>query len=317
MKKLFLIPFLFLVNIASAQPLVPPVELQGKTIKVIIPYAPGGDTDAIQRFMAEQVSKLTGLNFVYLNQPGANTIVGANAAAKADADGTTLFGSDNALFVTNPALELPNHVDPAKFDPLAVFAATPQFFYVSSKHGINSLDDLIAAAKTNPKFNYACTSTLNCLIKTYFFSELGTKYPNPVRFTAVSQAIIALHQNDVAVISAGSTTGLPHVKSGNLKAIAIAWDKPLPVYPDAAPISSAVPKFIFANLQMVSMPTGGSATVKDFWNKAYREAAKTVEAQRKFGENSTIPFDMNLNKTAEFLRNEYTNIRKIKHHSIF
>lgn len=316
MKKIFL-SLIFLSNIVFAQNLEPPVELQGKPVKIIIPYAPGGDTDAIQRFMAEQVSKLTGINFIYLNQPGANTIVGANAAAKADQDGLTLFGSDNALFVTNPALQIPNHVDPAKFTALAVFAATPQFFYVSSKHGINNLNDLINAAKTNPKFNYACTSTLNCLIKTYFFQELGTTYPNAVRFTAVNQAIIALHQNDVSVISAGSTTGLPHVKSGNMKAIAIAWNKPLDVYPSATPISSVVPNFIFSNLQMVSMPAGASAQIKDFWNRAYREATKTVESQKKYAENSTIAFDMNLLQTDDFLKREYNNIHKIRKHSIF
>lgn len=308
----WVLSFFMATSLAASPILKPPAELTGKTIEVIIPYAPGGDTDATQRFMAQQLSDLTGLEFVFLNHPGANTIVGAGIAAKSRADGTVLFGHDNSLYVTNPALEVPHHVDPKNFVPAAVFALTPQFFYVSTKHGINDIDDLIHAAKHNPKFNYGCSFTHGCLSMSWFFNAMGIGHVQQVNYKSVPQALQAVDQNDIMVFPGGAGAGISGVTSGLLQPLAVAWKEPLEVFPGAKPLSTAVPGFKAYNIQMVSLPAATPPHIVEFWNRAYREVAKTAETQRRFKELSVVSVDMNVTQTKRFLDQEYQDMKSIR-----
>ena len=81
-----------------------PSELQDRIITVIIPYTPGGDTDATQRFVVEQVSRISGLKFVIVNKGGASGIVGTREFIKARPDGLTIMGHANETFALNPIL---------------------------------------------------------------------------------------------------------------------------------------------------------------------------------------------------------------------
>lgn len=304
---------IIMAKAVAAQPtIVPPKELAGKTIEIIIPYAPGGDTDATQRFIGDQVSKLTGLNIVYLNRPGGNTIIGAAEAAKSRSDGTVLFAHDNSLFVTNAALEVPNFVDPQQFDPAVVFSITPQFFYVNARSNIHSIDDLIAEARNNPKFNYGCSFTHGCLALSWFFSAAGLSNVQQVNFKSVPQVTVALEIGDVHVFPGGAGAGISAVQSGRVRALAVGWKNSLAVFPDAKPLSSRIPNFKAYNIQMVSLPAGAPAHILEFWNRVYRASAQSSETQRRFQDLSVITIDMDVPQTKKFLQQEYQDMRNIR-----
>lgn len=299
-------------SVCLAQPLTVPAELRGKTITMVIPYAPGGDTDNIQRFMAEQARKLTGLDIVYVNKPGANTIIGAKEAAGREPNGLTLFGSDGSTHFINPAIDYPNHVDPALLEPISVFAITPQYVYVAGNSPLNNAKDLQEYARKTPLMNYGCSAQQACVYQAALYESLGIR-PNQVMFKTAGEQLVSVAQGDIVHFMAGASTGYPHVQGGRLKAIAVGWDHSLEVFPGATPINQVLPKFRAVNIQMISAPAGTPKHIIEFWNAVYREIAKTAEVQNNFKTLSVINTGANVKQSQQLIHAEYVRISKLKH----
>ena len=296
----------------NAQTLDVPDQLRGKTVTILIPYNPGGDSDALHRFMGEQVKKLTGINIVYINKAGAGTIIGSNEAASRPADGLTLFGSDGSTHVFNPAMGLANHTDPKLLQPVSVFALTPQFMYVAANSPINSVKDLVAYTKANPKINFGCNGTQVCLYQKVFFHAIGADKVNDINFKSPGEVIISLVQGDIVTFTSGATTGFVHVQSGKIKPIGVGWSETLSIYPTARPISDSVPQFRAINLQMISVPAGTPKHIIEFWNNAYRTAAQLPEVKERFNTMSIINTGYTVQQTEQFLTKELAHIKKLK-----
>lgn len=300
--------------LTSAQSINVPEQLRGKTVTLIMPYAPGGDTDAIQRFMGEQAKKLTGLNFVYVNKAGAGTILGSNEAASRPADGLTLFGGDNSTHVFNPAIGLTNYTDPKLLQPVSVFGITPQFVYVADSSPINSVKDLIAHTKANPLINYGCSATQACLYQTVIFNSIGADRANQINYKTVTETVISVINGDIVMFMAGATAGSAHVQSGKIKPIGVGWSETLSVYPKARPISDALSQFRAVNLQMISVPAGTPAAIVEFWNTVYRTVAQLPEVKERFGTLSIINTGYTVQQSEQILAKELAHVQKLKVH---
>ena len=295
-----------------AQQLVVPAEIRSKTVTMVIPYAPGGDTDAIQRFMAEQVRELTGIDIVYVNKPGANTIIGAREAAGREPNGLTLFGSDGSTHFINPGLDYPNYVDPAILTPISVFAITPQYVYVAANSPINNIKDLYEYAKKNPQMNYGCSAQHACVYQAALYKSLEN-CPNQVAFKTVGEQLISVTQGDIVHFMGGANAGYPHVIGGRLKAIAVGWDHSLDVFPSAGPINQVLPKFRAVNVQMISAPSGTPKHIIEFWNAVYREVAKSNKTKENFKTMSVINTGATVQQSEQIIRTEFTRISQLKH----
>jgi tripartite-type tricarboxylate transporter receptor subunit TctC len=131
-----------------------------RVIKIIVPFAPGGGTDAIARVLAQEMAKDLGASIIIENKPGAGTIIGAQVVATAEADGYTLLMGTFAHAV-NPSLNAKLPFDPNKdFAPVALVARSPNIVVVNPKSSLRSIADLIAAAKAEPdKISYGTFGT--------------------------------------------------------------------------------------------------------------------------------------------------------------
>ena len=146
MKKLLLLLFLSFVSSAFAQ------AWPSKPVRVIIPYPPGGGAEAAARFLANHFTQAFGQPFLIDNRPGGNTVIGAEAAAKAAPDGYTLFVTGGSTMSVQPLVfagKLP-------FDPLGDFAPVtmvshfPFFLVVPTSLQVNTLAELVAHVKARP-----------------------------------------------------------------------------------------------------------------------------------------------------------------------
>src|SRR5262249_52987673 len=127
-----------------------------KTVRIIVPFAPGSATDLVPRALYEQVQQQTGQTFVIENRPGGGTTTGTAAVGKSDPDGYTMLVHSNG-FVTTPAIQKNVPYDPVK-DSAGVtpLAAVPMVLVISPEKKIKTLKELVAYAKANPgKLNYA------------------------------------------------------------------------------------------------------------------------------------------------------------------
>jgi len=295
----------------NAQSIVVPEQLRGKTVTVIIPYAPGADTDNTQRFMGEQAKKLTGLNFVYLNKAGANTVIGSNEAASRPADGLTLFGGDSSSHVFNPALGVTNHTDPKLLQPISVFSITPQVFYSGANGPINTVQDLVTYAKTNTMTNYGCSATHSCLYQSVFFRTIGASNVNQINYKTAPETVIAAVQGDILVLTSSVSSMMPHVQAGRLKPISVGWHEPISVWPEVRPVADVIKGFRAINFQMISTPAGTPAHIVEFWNNLYRTIANSPEAQTRFQQIHAINTMYTIKQSEQFLAKELAYIKQL------
>jgi tripartite-type tricarboxylate transporter receptor subunit TctC len=156
MRKLVALLLLSIAGSAFGQ--ASPAAWPTKPVRVIIPYPPGGGAEAAARFLANHFTQAFGQSFVIDNRPGGNTVIGAEAAAKAPADGYTLFVTGGSTMSLQPLVfagKLP--FDPlGDFAPVSMVSHFPFFLVVPASLQVNTLAELVAYVKARPgQISYA------------------------------------------------------------------------------------------------------------------------------------------------------------------
>lgn len=203
-----------------------------KTVRIIVPFAPGGGADSSARVLAEVLAPQLGQAVIVENKPGAGSAVGVMAAAQSR-DGHTLLMGSNSM-VINPSLQASISYDVARdFDTVGMVSAQPLVLVVPASSNILSLKDLIAQARAKPGVLSAGNSgngTLAHLASEIFGAQTGTS------FMAVPYKGESALMPDLigGVVSAGFLnlpSVIAHIKSGRLRALAVSSPQPVPELP--------------------------------------------------------------------------------------
>jgi tripartite-type tricarboxylate transporter receptor subunit TctC len=120
-----------------------------RTIKIVVPYAPGDSPDFVARLLADQISRVQGLTMVIENRPGAGTVIGTEAVSRAAPDGNTLLINTTA-FVTSPHMRKVNYNPLTSFEPICYLVSTPAVIVVNGASPYHTLLDLLDAARVKP-----------------------------------------------------------------------------------------------------------------------------------------------------------------------
>jgi tripartite-type tricarboxylate transporter receptor subunit TctC len=144
-------------GVAAAFPIVFTLLLSGhdawsqttRTIKIVVPYAPGDGPDLLARLLADQIGRAQGPTMVIENRPGAGTVIGTEAVLRAAPDGNTLLINTNA-FVTSPHLRKVNYNPSTSFDPICQLVSTPALIVVNGASPYRTLSNLLDAARARP-----------------------------------------------------------------------------------------------------------------------------------------------------------------------
>ena len=210
---------------------------QSKTVKIVVPYTPGSGPDITSRLMAEQISKAHGVNMVVENRPGAGTVIGTEAVARAAPDGTTLVMVANS-FVINPAVGRGNYTVEGSFEPVCQLAATPMVLVVQSSSSIKTLKELVDEAKAG-KIVFAAggpASSLHIAIEVLKIAQkLDSSY---VPYGGTAPAINALMGGHVQAVWADYPTVVNQIKAGTLRPIVITSSGPIAELPGVPTLNS-------------------------------------------------------------------------------
>ncbi|HKU46546.1 MAG TPA: tripartite tricarboxylate transporter substrate binding protein [Burkholderiales bacterium] len=203
-----------------------------KPVRVVVAFAPGGSLDFVTRIVSERLSQDLGQQFVVENRAGANGNVGAEYVARQPADGYTVLASADALVSSAHVYKL-NYDALKDLVPAVQFTRQPLVLAVHPSLGVNSVAELVAAAKKNPGLGYATSGSGSGqhMVGEWLAKLAGIKLTH-VPYKGGGQAITDLVGGQVKIGSLGSTPVMPHYKAGKLKIIAQTTAKRAPSLPE-------------------------------------------------------------------------------------
>ena len=256
-----------------------------KPIKAIVPFAAGSATDQIGRAFAVKMSEVLGQPVVVENRPGANGMIGADAVAKAPADGYTLLFGTNS---TNAALKslvksLPYNQDTA-FTPIGYFGSVPLIVAINNDVPAKTLGGFIALAKADPeKITFAYASTSQRVSSEMLASVAGIKMTG-ISYKSGPNAMTDLIGGQVNMFTADFAVMLPQVQSGKVRGLAVTSLKRSPAIPELPTVNESLG---IKNYELIAFfaafgPAGMPKDAVMKLNKAVNEAAKSKELIERF-----------------------------------
>jgi tripartite-type tricarboxylate transporter receptor subunit TctC len=269
---------------------VPPAWSQSKQIKIVVPYTPGSGPDIISRLLGEQIGRANGPTVLVENRPGAGTVIGTEAAARAEPDGTTVLLVANS-YVINPSLRKVNYTL-ASFEPLCNLAATPMVLVVQSSSPWRSVQELVADAKAQPgKVTFASGGPASSLHVAIEVLRLATKIDiNYVPYGGTAPAINALVGGHVQAVWADYPTVVSQLKAGTLRGLVTTSPKRVPDLPDMPTLSeTGITKYeaeIFYGLVTPAKTSPADVKQLSDWFSA---ALKAPEVQPRLAQQGLFP----------------------------
>ena len=248
-----------------------------RSVRVIIPFAPGGPTDVFGRLIAQRLSDNLGKQFYVENIGGAGGSIGTGRAVKATPDGSTILLVSSS-YVVNPALFDKVPYDPTKdFDPVTLAVTTPVVLAVHPSLRANTFKDLVELVKANPgKYSFASggPGSPGHLVGEQFRLSLGLDLVH-VPFNSAGVAIGSTIGGHTPISIVAPVATVPQVQEGKLRALAVIGKTRLQTLPEVPTIAEAgYPDILGENWFGVLVPAG---TPKEIIQVLHREIAKAVE----------------------------------------
>ena len=229
-------PSAFLLCCALALAAAPAWAQQypARTVRIVVPFAPGGTADTLGRIVAGNLTESLGQSFVAENRPGAGGLLGSDLVAKSAPDGYTLVVSGVASHAIAPALSAKPPFDPVKdFTHIALFGGPPAVLCVHPSLPAKDLKGFIALAKARPgQLTYGSpgNGTQGHLVAEVFKQSAGINMIH-VPYKGASIAVVDIVAGHIHAISTTLTTASAQIRAGRIRALAISSAKRLPDYP--------------------------------------------------------------------------------------
>ncbi|KPU94408.1 LacI family transcriptional regulator [Variovorax paradoxus] len=298
-------------------PLVAAAQAGGfpdKAIRIVVPFPPGGATDAAARLVAVKMSEHWGQPVVVDNRAGAGGNVGSDLVAKAPADGYTLVMGVTGSHAINTSLYSRMPYDPvADFVAISQVAVVPNVLVVHPSVPAKNLAELVALAKKEPgKLNYASlgNGTAAHLGMEMLKAEAGVDITH-VPYKGSAPAVSDLLAGQVQMMVDGLPSALPHVKAGKLRAIALTSLRRSPSLPDLPTIAESYPGFYADAWSGLFAPKGTPQPVVDKLSAEVQRILKLPEVREKLAALGAEPVGSTQAEFAAHVKKEIDKWAKV------
>ena len=254
-----------------------------RTIKLVVPFGPGGPTDVSARIVAQVVQSGLGPSVVIENRPGAGGAIGTKSVANAEPDGATLLIGTSATLGVVPALMKNPGYDPIKsFAPVAKVADSTLVLVVPATFPANSVQEFVAYAKANPgrlSFASAGVGNQTQLLAELFKSKAGLDIVH-VPYKSGDEMVTAILGEQVQMAFPDVSILIPLIREGKLKALAVTSASRHPQLPDVPTmIESGIPDYIMTFWSGVVAPAGVPAEIVNRLNTAINDGLTSASVR--------------------------------------
>ena len=309
MKRWLLAVLALLPALAAAQ------AYPTKPVRMLLAFPPGGPTDINARVFAQKLSESLGQQVVVDNKPGAGGNLAAAEAAKAPADGYTVFYNTSAISIA-PALYASIAYDPVRdFAPVALMATVPLVLAVNPALPAKTLQEFIAYARANQgKLNYGSsgTGTITHLAGALFASQLGLQLQHiPYKGSAPALIDVAAGQTQMMVDTI--STVLPYARDNRLRALAVAMPRRLAVLPEVPTLEEAagLPGFEMSAWQGLLVPAATPKEVVARLNAEVNKAVQNADLRQRLAAGGSEPLGGTSEQYAAYIRSELARWTKV------
>jgi len=288
-------------------------QYPNKPIKIIVPFPAGSATDTISRILGNSVSIAVGQPVLVENKAGADGAIAASEVMRAAPDGHTLLMATNSPMSAVPALKKVPPYDPvADFTPISDIGRYTFFIVVHPSVPANTLSEFIAYAKANPgKINYATGNTTGIVSTAFFASQAGIQMVH-VPYRGEPQAIIDLVGGRVQLLFASSSTSVPQVRDGKLRALVTTLAKRSQLLPDVPTIAEAgMPQFSVTSWAGLFGPAKMPREVVGRLNKEFAAAMARADVQALMEKQAFVLTPSSPERLGAFVKEQMESYRNI------
>ena len=282
-------------------------DYPSRTLKMVVPYPAGGITDVLPRIMQEWLSRKWGQPIVIDNRSGAAGNLGAEAAFKAEPDGTTILVTAPSPMTVNQSLYPKLNFEPSEFVPVSILATIPTGLFVNpSKIHAGTVPEFIAYARANPGKVTAATQgngSTSHLTSEWFQMVANVKFVQ-VPYRGSAPALQGLLAGDVDILFDNLGVSLQLAKEGKLKLLAVGTDRRMAALPDVPTLKETLPDFVSSTWVGVFLPPKTPQAIAERLSADFAEGLRQPDIAQKFRDHACEPVGNTPEATAAFVRAE-------------
>jgi tripartite-type tricarboxylate transporter receptor subunit TctC len=276
-------------------------------IKIIVPFPPGGSTDMAARLIAEELSKALGQTVLVDNRPGANTLIGTQAVAKANPDGNTLLLSTSP-YALLAALYPKLPYDPVRdLEPVTMIGQNPMVLVANPSAAEKTVQGIVTQSKAKPgSIMIASVGTTGMsYMSSELFAAASRIQVTNVSYKGTGQAIPDVMAGHVPYFFDNPSSSLPFIKTGKLHAVAVTGLKRSPVLPDVPTIAeSGYAGFETVNWYALFAPAKTPVNILDRLNEEVRKIISRREVAERLVKDAIEPLGTSRAEMGAFIRKD-------------
>lgn len=256
-----------------------------KSVRLIVPWAPGGTTDILGRILAQKMSEKWGQPVLVDNRGGAAGNIGTEAMVRSPADGYTLLLGTMSTHAMNQFLYSGMGFDPVKdLAPISLVASVATVLVVHPSLPANNVSELVALARAKPgKLNFASGGVASfnqlCAELLKMTAKIDIVH---IPYKGGGPAVADLVAGKVDMLFTGAPVTIPHIKAGRLKLLAVTDSKRSAALPETPTVGETLPGFEFNNWYGIMAPAGTPRPVIDFVNAEIHRVLTLPEVRERF-----------------------------------
>jgi tripartite-type tricarboxylate transporter receptor subunit TctC len=281
-------------------------DYPNRAITIVVPLSVGGIADIVPRMIAEKLSAKLGQPVIIENKPGAGHNIGAEYVAKAAPDGYTLLATPPAPLALAPHLSEKLPFNPSDFTAVSILTTGQIVLIANPSLPATDLTQLVAYAKANPNTITAASSGLGTsphLTLEMLQNAAGVRFTH-VPYRGLGPAVSDLLSGHVNMMFDNLGNSLPHLRSGKLKALAVAADRRIPELPDTPTVAETYPGFKAASWFALVAPPKTPAHVAEKLSRAIAEVLQQDDIREKLNRLAMGPVGNTPAEATAFLRAE-------------